>query len=338
MRFWVSTALAACAVFVSGCEPGSGSGDTPAIGVSFETLQTEYWVASFEAIERDLEARGVRMVQAIANGDANRQLEDIRNFLARGVDGIIVAPKDASTVIPMIKAANRAKVPMVLYNRPANDTEAESVAVVADNFALARDTVRYMAAVARQRGGRHQAMVLIGDLGDLNAINRRRGFDAAVKENEDGIEVVAEIPTEWNQETALAGATNALQAHPGINFIFVSSDFLLPSLVSALKAAGKYHRAGEPGHVILGGFDGDATAYQMLVDGYLDATGVQDVYYECARSVAAVLDLLAGKEVPPLIEDPGFVIHRDNLQEMKGRMWGAQVGAGAAPGAAGGAE
>jgi ABC-type sugar transport system substrate-binding protein len=107
--------------------------------------------------------------------------------------------------------------------------------------------------------------------------------------------------------------------------IFSSSDFLFPSIVSALKSADKYHKAGEPGHVLLGGFDGDATAYQMLKDGYLDATGVQDVYFEAAQSVQAILDLRAGKRVPELIRDSGFVIHRGNLSEKSAQMWGAQV-------------
>ena len=89
----------------------------------------------------------------------------------------------------------------------------------------------------------------------------------------------------------------------GISFIFTSSDFLLPSITSALKAAGKYHQAGEPGHVILGGFDGDATAWQMLKDGYLDATGVQDVYFESQQCVRAILEIKAGKSPAPLIKD-----------------------------------
>lgn len=295
------------------------------IGVAFETLQTEYWVASFESIKKDLERRGIEAVEAIADGDANRQLEQVRNLLVQGVDGIIVAPKDASTVIPMIKAANREGVPIVLYNRPARDSDLESVAVVADNYELSRKTVEVLADLARKRGGKYKAMILIGDLGDLNAINRRRGFDDAVKAHEDIIEVVSEIPTEWNQEKARDGVANALAAHPDINFIFTSSDFLFPSLVAALEAAGKYHRHDEEGHVILGGFDGDATAYRMLVDGYLDATGVQDVDFECRASVQAVLDLLEDKKVEPLIRDPGFVIHRGNLEEVRDRMWGAQV-------------
>ena len=138
-------------------------------------------------------------------------------------------------------------------------------------------------------------MVLIGDLGDINAIGRRDGFEAAVKEAPDTLEVVARVPTEWNQEKAQAGVVNALQANPDISFIFTSSDFLFPSIISALSSAGKYKKIGEPGHVLLGGFDGDATAYQMLTEGYLDATGVQDVYFEVEACVQAILDLRAGQ-------------------------------------------
>ena len=77
--------------------------------------------------------------------------------------------------------------------------------------------------------------------------------------------------------------------------------------------------------MILGGFDGDATAYQMLVEKYLDATGVQDVYFEAEQTVRALLDQWAKKETPSLILDPGFVIHQGNLAEKKARMWGANV-------------
>jgi len=295
------------------------------IGVAFETLQTEYWVASIETIREELKKRGIAMLEQIADGDANRQFEQIKNFVARKVDGIIIAPKDKQTVIPMIRAANRANIPIVLYNRPPAKSDVKSVTIVADNYAITKATVEYMAQEAKKTGKEHKAMILIGDLGDVNAIGRRDGFDDVVKKHSDIIRVVARIPTEWNQEKALAGVTNALQANPDISFIFTSSDFLFPSIVSALKTAGKYKTIGEEGHVIMGGFDGDATAYQMLVDRYLDADGVQDMYFECSQAVQAVLDLKAGKKVPERILDKGFVIHQGNLKEAQPRMWGAKV-------------
>jgi len=310
------------AILMSGCYKKD---DRITIGVAFETLQTEYWVTSIEAIEAECRKNNVRYLEAIANGDANRQFEQVNNFIARGVDGLIVAPKDGNTIIPIIKAANRAGIPIVIYNRlPAKNT-GDYITVVADNYEITLNTVDYLCQKAKSTNKMHKAMILIGDLGDVNAVKRRKGFDDAIARYPETIDLVAEVPTEWNQEKALAGVTNALQAHPDINFIFTSSDFLLPSLVSALKNAGKYHPIGHEDHVLLAGFDGDATAYKMLVNDYLDADGVQDVYFECEASVQAILDRLDGKEVEQVIVDPGFVIHQGNLEEAAANMWGANV-------------
>jgi inositol transport system substrate-binding protein len=307
---------------LSGCSRPS---DQLRIGVAFETLQTEYWVASFEALEAELKRRNIEMIEAIADNDANRQLDQIYVLIARGVDGIIVSPKDATTVIPMIKAANRANVPIVIYNRPPAEDAGKSATVVADNYEIAKATVAYIAEQAARTGRKYKAMVLIGDLGDINAIGRRDGFEDAVRPYADTIEVVARVPTDWSQDKALSGVTNTLQVNPDINFIFTSSDFLFPSLISALRTAGKYKKIGEEGHVLLGGFDGDSMAFQMLLDGYLDADGVQDVYFECAASVDAVLRMHQNQEVERIIRDPGFVIHQGNWEEKADQMWGAQA-------------
>ena len=326
------TGLARCLLgmmFVAGCDSGGSTGK-PVIGVAFETLQTEFWVAGFDAIKAECEKRGYEVVESVADGDANRQLQQVKNLVTRGVDGIILVPKDTKTCGPMIRAANEAGIPIVLFNRPAPESARDVVAVVADNLTLSKQTTDYLIDQARARDLTSiKAMILVGDLGDSNAIARRDGFQAAVAAAEEagfGVDVVAEVPTEWNQEKAQAGVVNALQANADIRLIFTSSDFLLPSLVSALQTSGKYHPADSDEHVILGGFDGDATAFRLLREGYLDATGVQDVYFEARQCVQAIDDLRSGKQVDHVIHDPGFVIHRDNLDEKKSEMWGAQVG------------
>lgn len=331
------SAAAAAAGLAIGCDRGDGgtsattgpstaaTGSGGTIGVAFETLQTEAWVFGFETIRQELKNRGIRMLDAVANNDASRQLEQVNNFIAKRVDGIILVPKDADTAMRMIESANEADIPIVLFNRPPRDKDAKCTTVVADNLELTKQTVERMITIAKQRGGKLKAAVLNGDLGDLNAIGRRDGFEQTVAKYPDVVEVVSRIPTEWNQERARAGISSALQAHPDIEFVFTASDFMFPSIVQALKERGKYKKVNEEGHVILGGFDGDQTAYQMLVDGYLDADGVQDFLYEAQQAVQAILDLKAGKAVPSVIKDPGFVIHQGNLQEMKSRMWGAMV-------------
>jgi ABC-type sugar transport system substrate-binding protein len=225
----------------------------------------------------------------------------------------------------MIRAANSASIPMVLFNRPADRTDAPHTVVAPDNVRITEATVDYLVEQVRTGGTPVKAAVLLGDLSDVNAVGRRDGFDAAIKKAEDLVQVVATIPTEWNQEKALAGLQSALQAHPDIGLIFTSSDFMFPSIKSALSAAGKWKRVGEPGHVLLGGFDGDPTAYRLMIEGYVDATGVQDVFWEVEQATQVILDVKAGKPAPARIEDPGFAITQANLKELRSRMWGARV-------------
>ena len=328
---WLATILAGCSNNRSSNSGNNGdaANNKPVIGVAFETLQTEFWVAGYEAIRTECEKRGYEVIQSVADGDANRQLQQVKNFITRGVDGIILVPKDTKTCGPMIRAASKAEIPIVLFNRPADDAESGAVAVVADNLMLAKQTTAYLIEQAKSLPQPVKAMILLGDLGDSNAIARRDGFEAALKDIEGDtavkIEVVSRVPTEWNQEKAQAGVVNGLQANPDIGLIFTSSDFLLPSIVSALQSTGKYKTIGQEGHVVLGGFDGDATAYRMLQEKYLDATGVQDVYFEAEQCVDAIEQLRSRHQVEAVIQDPGFVIHQSNLEEKKGQMWGAQV-------------
>lgn len=303
----------------------SRASDTPrlTIGVAFETLQTEFWVAAWNKLRADTQARGITMLEAVADGDPNKQFEQVRTFINRRVDGIILVPKDGKTVIPMIRAANAARIPVVLFNRPADRTDAPHTTIAPDNFSITRQTVAYLVEQVKKSGRKAKAAILLGDLSDVNAIGRRDGFDAAIKDAAGLVDVVARVPTEWNQEKALAGFQSALQSQPDIDFVFTSSDFMLPSIKSVLSGMGKWKKAGEPGHILLAGFDGDPTAYGLMLDGYLDATGVQDVFWEAEQAIKVIEDATAGRTPPARLDDPGFAITQANMQTLAERMWGA---------------
>ncbi len=335
----LSSLAAVATLLLVGCGRPADSGSTPSptgspkaapgqvktVGVAFESLMTEFWVAAFDKMKTDCAAKGITMLEAVADGDSAKQFDQVKSFISRKVDGIIIVPKDGKTVIPMIKACNAANIPVVLYNRPADPTEAKHTAVAPDNFAITKETVDYLVSLAKKTGKKQKAMILMGDLSDINAIGRRDGFEAAIIGAGDAIEVVSRVPTEWNQEKALAGMQSSMQAHLDIGLIFTSSDFMFPSIKAVLSNLGKWKKHNEPGHIILGGFDGDATAYRLLVDGYVDATGVQDVYWEAEQALQTILDVKAGKVAPARIDDKGFAITQANLKELEARMWGAVV-------------
>ena len=87
---------------------------------------------------------------------------------------------------------------------------------------------------------------------------------------------------------ALAGLEAAVTADPDIDFIFTSSDFLFPTIQGVLEPHGKWKKTGEDGHVILGGLDGDDGACKLIREGYVDSTGVQDVYLEAKLALDSI--------------------------------------------------
>lgn len=292
------------------------------IALLFDSLISPFWVAALENFRRQIALRGWSALEAVSNTDDNRQYTQVKSMIERGVDGIVIVHTDDKAVIPAIRAANAAGVPMIHFNRAPAPNDAYSVAVVADNRGLMEQTVTALIDIARHSPRRYQAGILLGDLGDANGVNRRDGFNDAIARHGDFIDVVARIATEWNADKAFAGLTNALQAHPDIDFLVTSSDFLAPQMEQALRAARKWHPSGTPGHVLIAGFDGDENGYAQLAAGYYDVDGVQGLDYEVELTLQALERLWAGERVPKLLVDPGFVISRESLQAKREQMWG----------------
>src|ERR1700722_16150662 len=315
-------------------------GKRPTVALLFDSLISPFWVSAIERLRWEIARRGWFSLEAVSNLDDDRQYAQVQSMIQRGVDGIVIVQTDNKAVIPAIRAANAAGIPMVHFNRPPAVNDAYSVAVVADNRKLMDETVTALLDMARRRGGTYKAAFLLGDLGDANAVSRRDGFQDAVNYHKDIVEVVARVATEWNADKAFAGLSNALQAHPDINLVVSSSDFLAPQIEQALRVAGKWYPAGDPKHVMIGGFDGDDNSYAALATGYYDVDGVQDLDREVALTLGALTQMWSGQRLPKTLIDPGFVISRETLGQERQRMWGygawkakmpAMAGQGAAP-------
>jgi ABC-type sugar transport system substrate-binding protein len=322
----VMLAVALGAVFAGAAAAQEGK----TVCYAFQDLSTGFWVAGHGAIVETLEAAGVEVVELNGGHDANRQLEQVKDCIAQGADGIILTADDGDSGTVVVAAAQEEDVPIATFNRPPSDTS-KGIVVVADNEAVARAAVDAMVAEAQKKfdatGKKLRPLILMGDLADPNAVQRRAGFYNAIEKKPELFETPVEIATKWNSQTALAGLEAAMTADPDIDFIFTSSDFLFPTIQSVLEPLGKWKKSGEEGHVIMGGLDGDDGACKLIREGYVDSTGVQDVYLEAELALTGILDAIAAGETQPneIRLDPGFALSQANLAEMGDKTWGCLV-------------
>jgi inositol transport system substrate-binding protein len=293
-----------------------------------EDLETEFWLAGHRAMTETLRAQGHEVLERYGP-DANEQLELLKDCIAQGVDAIFVIPKDGSIALTLIEEANNANIPIGIFNRPPQSEDGAAIVVQADNRTIARDAVQYLADVAKETGRTYTPLILVGDLGDPNAVGRYDGFYDAINANADLFNLQAdgkaiEVQTKWDAATAQANLQAAMTANPEVDFIFTSSDFLFPTIQGILEPMGKWVIRDDPNHVLMAGLDGDTTACSLIKEGFVDSTGVQDLYFEAETMLTALLEAVAAGETHPdaWLPDPGFALTAGNLGEREMDMWG----------------
>ncbi len=294
------------------------------VGLSMDDLNTEFWQGNYNAIKAKAEELGVTIVEAIAGGDANTQNEQISDMIAKGCKVIIIAPKDSSAIEAAVQECQDAGVMTIMDNRNVAGNVTPDATVLSDNEQMAYDEMCWLIDYATREGITFDnAIMLIGDLGDENAIQRYNGYTRAIADNPGVVTVCAEIPTEWNQDVALAGLQNAFQANPDFDLIITPSDFLWTPIQAALEQVGKWGKIGEENHIPVISFDGDVNGMQMMKDGYNWANAAQGAVEQGEMCVEIAVKLLNGEEVTEAdMIDPGIICNLENFDEVKESVWG----------------
>src|SRR5262245_2080680 len=204
---WYGAAIAAVGLATLAVVPPAAA-EGKKVCYAFQDLSTGFWVAGHKAIVTTLQANGVEVVELNGGKDTNRQLEQVKDCLAQGADGIILTADDSDSETTLVALAQEADVPIATFNRPPSDMT-KGIVVVADNEAVARQAVEAMAAKAIGKfegtGKKIRPLVLVGALEDANAVKRREGFMNVINKYPAIFDKPAEVNTKWNSEVALAG-------------------------------------------------------------------------------------------------------------------------------------
>lgn len=271
--------------------------ETLRIGVSMDSLEAAFWVANEAAMRATAEELGVEYVLVIAEGDPNRQNQQVENLIAQEVDAIVIAPRDGAAIVAAVRRAQEAGIPVIMNNRPVQGDVVPELQVLSDNYVMAKQALQWFVDKARADGKTYNALLLIGNLGDENAVERYNGHKEVIDANTDVINLVSEIPTEWKHEVALAGMQNAFQAHPEIDLIITPSDFLFPPIKSVLEQLGRWQTRGTEGHIPIVSFDGDENGMQYLNDGYNWVDAAQAATVQGRLSIEWAVRLANGEAV-----------------------------------------
>jgi ribose/xylose/arabinose/galactoside ABC-type transport system permease subunit/ABC-type sugar transport system substrate-binding protein len=232
-----------------------------------KALNSPFWAQMQLAAEREAKARSVRLVALAADRetDVERQYQIIENLIQQKVDAILLAPAGSRELVPAIRKANDAGIPVLVLDTRIDAASARSVGATvetfigSDNFEGGAIAGRYL---AKALGGHGTVAVIEGISGHETADRRRLGFLGGVKPYA-GIRVVASQTADWERARAYTVAENLLQAHPELDAIFAANDEMALGALEAVDAAGR------SGRVRVVGFDAIPDALSNIAKGRL---------------------------------------------------------------------
>ncbi len=276
---------------------GSTSGGKHTIGVSFDLLNA-IRQAEKSSIQTAADAAGYSVIFDVADQDAQKQASQIQDLIqTKKVDAVIVIAQDGQQIAASASLAKAHNVPFIAIDRAVADQQNVTFQITGDPVADGKAVAAEFLAAAKTTP--LKVLELVGGLTDQNAVGRRDGFNAAVA-GQANITIVSQVPTDWNPTQALDGTSNALQKDPTINAIYIPSDFLLPSVQSALTAANKLAPIGDPRHVFMVTIDGDQNGCKAMQSKTLDADIATPVGDFGTQAVAAITTVL-GVPTPVLL-------------------------------------
>ncbi|MFD0716683.1 sugar ABC transporter substrate-binding protein [Paenibacillus sp. GCM10027626] len=305
-------------VFLTACgsSTGNGGSNTPAgegatppsdskkvkIGVAEIDLTNSFFVRMKQAGDVAAKDYGVETVWQSSDSSLEKQISIVENFIQQKMDAILIDPIDAKGIIPAIKKAKEAGIPVItMGNKVEGDWNYNTLYPDYDNMGMVAR------ALGKAMDGKGQVALLSGSAGNYVSDTREKGFTDVLKKEFPEIELVGVQPTNFDTSEAQRVTETWLNNYPDLKAIAFISDPLGLSAISAAEAKGK--------KLLYGGHDGDAEMSGFLEDGSLVIdvlTGAERVGY---WNIAAAARIAKGTKFPTDLFMPTHFVSSDAVAQ-----------------------
>ncbi|MFT5060161.1 MAG: ribose transport system substrate-binding protein [bacterium] len=276
--------------------------------VGVDSYQTTYEQAFIAAAEANSD---VNVVVLDAGGDVARQIAQMEDLIQQEVDAIIIWPTNGEAVIPAVRKAFQAGIPVVVTNSNIAEAGFEFVSSFSgpDNITQGSRSAEIMCERFTALGTQDEARVvqISGQPGYTTAIERAKGFEDRLPEVCPNVTLVETQPGDWNREKSQQVMEAFLVKYDDIDGVYAGDDNMG---VGALNAA---NAAGRTDGITFVGATNFAVGYEAMARGEYWGSIYQSPVDDAEAALKTALDLLAGEELPFLNYFDTPKITQDNM-------------------------
>ena len=290
------------------------------IGFSIEAMKGERWQTDLDSFEVRAKQLGAEVISADADGDDNRQFQQVKDMIKAGIKVLVLLPHDTTKASRIVGAAKSANVKVISYDRLVLNSDVD-LYVSFDRVEIGWMQAEYL--VKHAPKGNY---VLIA--GSPNDEGAKTLHDEQMKVlqpyvDRGDIKVIADGYTkDWLPTEAYLSMLKAIDSAQGnIAAVLASNDGLAGGAIQALR---EHNLAGK---VLVSGQDADLSAVICIAQGTQSMTVYKPVTNEAAVAAEEAVRLAKGErtranraisngkvDVPAILLKP-IVVTRDNIKE-----------------------
>lgn len=311
--------LAGCAT----SESSPGEEDAGTVGVVMPTRSSERWIQDGDTMKALLEEQGFTVDLQYAEDDIPTQVAQLENMITRGVDALIIAPIDGTTLTGVLDQAGALGIPVIAYDRLLLETENVDYYVSFDDIVVGQNMAWAMTSglgltdlegnpIENAPSGPFNIELFAGS---PDSSNTPLLFDGAMQVLQpfidDGTLVVKSGQTDlsqistlrWDGEAAQSRMEDLITAHYSdgsrVHAVLSPYDGISRGIISALQGAGYTVGDGWP---FISGQDAEIDSVQAVLRGEQHATVFKDTR-ELARAAVSIVTAVLSGETPSAVNN-----------------------------------
>jgi len=278
--------LLVVAAFASGTQVAA-AGNPIVIGMAGIGMDRPWFRDMAEGAQEAATNLGVKIVVK-ESGDYLMQASDIKEFVAQGVQGILIVNGfKADTFLKEINAAVKAGVPVATIDHKAN-TDKVLVHVGQDNVGIGRAAAEFIIAKLGNKG----TVIELENKEYDSVADRKLGFDEVIKKS--NVKILASENAYANRGLGAHVMGRLMGKYPHFDAVFAANDNMILGAIDAMSAA---HI--DPASKILVGCDAVPYALQCVKDGKLSATFDMVGRRQGEQAIQILVDYIRNKTHPP---------------------------------------
>lgn len=233
-----------------------------------------------DAVEKRGKELGYEVLVYDGQNDPSKQPSQVEDAIQKGVDAIIINPGDESSTANALKEAIGQKIPVVTVDRSVKDVDGILSYLVTDNTKGGKLCGEWLEKKLPNGGN---VVVMEGIIGTAPQRERGGGFRSVVDpavNPKSKFKVIDTAVGNFSMAPAEAAMSDLLSKHKDINVVFAENDTMAVGVSRAIETAKRQNDG-----IIVIGFDGAKEAYDLIKDGKMSVTAVQDFNFIGSEAV-----------------------------------------------------